>query len=85
MPMPETETHRAYPIPTSKVSSARLRKKVAIAPLTRVDTVFLPTAPELSFVSSTRVRELAAYGADLSDLVPPTVAARTRAKVDPGR
>jgi pantetheine-phosphate adenylyltransferase len=48
--------------------------------LSGVDTVFVPTAPELSFVSSTRVRELAAYGGDLSSLVPPPVAARARAK-----
>ena len=49
--------------------------------LSGVDTLFLPTSPELSFVSSTRVRELAAYGSDLSALVPPAVAERTRAKV----
>ena len=51
--------------------------------LSGVDTVFVPTAPELSFVSSTRVRELAAYGGDLSSLVPPAVAARVRAKTQP--
>lgn len=63
-----------------EVQMAQLNRR-----LSGVETLFLPTAPELSFVSSTRVRELAAYGADLSDLVPPAVAARTRAKVGPAR
>ena len=34
------------------------------------ETVFLLAAPEWSFVSSTRVRELAGLGADVSQLVP---------------
>lgn len=34
------------------------------------ETVFLLAAPEWSFVSSTRVRELASLGADVSGLVP---------------
>jgi len=58
-----------------EVQMAQLNRR-----LSGVDTVFLPTAPELSFVSSTRVRELAAFGGDLADLVAPTVAARVRAK-----
>ncbi|MGI3779272.1 MAG: pantetheine-phosphate adenylyltransferase [Janthinobacterium lividum] len=63
-----------------EVQMAQLNRR-----LSGVETLFLPTAPELSFVSSTRVRELAAYGADLSDLVPPMVAARTRTKVEAAR
>ena len=59
-----------------EVQMAQLNRRLA-----GVDTVFVPTAAELSFVSSTRVRELAAYGADLSSLVPPAVADRTRAKL----
>ena len=66
-------------------SAADTDYEMAMAQLNRrlsgVDTVLLPTAPELSFVSSTRVRELAAYDADLSALVTPGVAERTRAKV----
>ncbi|HEY0239051.1 MAG TPA: pantetheine-phosphate adenylyltransferase [Friedmanniella sp.] len=58
-----------------EVQMAQLNRR-----LSGVETLFVPTAPELSFVSSTRVRELAAYGADLSDLVPANVAVRTRAK-----
>ncbi len=62
-----------------EVQMAQLNRR-----LSGVDTVFVPTAPELSFISSTRVRELAAYGGDLSNLVPPAVAARTRAKAQGG-
>ena len=42
-----------------------------------VDTVFVPTSPEWSYVSSSRVRELATLGGDISGLVPPAVASRT--------
>ncbi|WP_043536997.1 pantetheine-phosphate adenylyltransferase [Actinomyces polynesiensis] len=39
-----------------------------------VETVFLPTSPEMVHVSSTIVRELAAWGMDVSRYVPPGVA-----------
>ena len=61
-----------------EVQMAQLNRR-----LSGVDTVFIPTAPELSFVSSSRVRELAALGGDLADLVPPSVAARVRATARP--
>jgi pantetheine-phosphate adenylyltransferase len=68
-------------------SAADTDYEVQMAQLNRrmsgVDTVFVPTSPELSFVSSTRVRELAAYGGDLTSLVPPDVAERARAKAQP--
>ncbi len=38
--------------------------------LTVAETVFILASPEWSFVSSTRVRELASLGADVSALVP---------------
>ena len=38
--------------------------------LTDVETVFIPTAPEYAFVSSSLVKEVAALGGDVSDLVP---------------
>ena len=37
-------------------------------------TVFLPCRPDLSFLSSRFVREIADYGGDVSHLVPPVVA-----------
>lgn len=37
-------------------------------------TVFLPCTPQLSFVSSRFIREIAKYGGDVATLVPPPVA-----------
>lgn len=45
--------------------------------LTGVDTVFLPTAPQWSFVSSSLVREVALLGGDVAALLPPGIADRT--------
>lgn len=39
-----------------------------------VESVYLMTAAEHMFISATRVRELAGFGRDVSDLVPPNVA-----------
>ena len=44
--------------------------------LTGVDTAFLPTAPHLSYVSSSLVREVAALGGDVSPFVTPEVLGR---------
>lgn len=41
-----------------------------------VETVFVPTAPEYSFLSSSLVKEVATYGGDVSGLVPETVSTR---------
>jgi pantetheine-phosphate adenylyltransferase len=38
--------------------------------LTDVETVFVPTSPEWSFLASSLVKEVAAYGGDVSALVP---------------
>ena len=50
-----------------------------------METVFLFTCPEYSFLSSTLVKELATYGADVSNLVPPNVAERLYEKLRSGR
>ena len=39
-----------------------------------VETVFLPADEKYQFISSSAVKEAAAYGADITDLVPPCVA-----------
>ena len=39
-----------------------------------VETVFLPAEEKYQFISSSAVKEAAAYGADVADLVPPCVA-----------
>ena len=41
--------------------------------LTGVETLFVPTNPTYSFLSSSLVREVAAWGGDVSHLVPPQV------------
>jgi pantetheine-phosphate adenylyltransferase len=38
--------------------------------LTDVETVFIPTSPEYSFLASSLVKEVAAFGGDVSSLVP---------------
>ena len=40
------------------------------ASLTDVETVFMPTSPEWSFLASSLVREVAGFGGDVSGLVP---------------
>ena len=49
--------------------------------LSGVDTVFVPTAPQWSYVSSSLVREVAGLGGDVADVLPPVVAERTRRRV----
>ena len=47
----------------------------------KLDTVFLYTRPKYAYLSSTVVKELARYGADLSDFVPRQIIEQVRAKV----
>ena len=49
--------------------------------LTGVDTAFLPTAPELAYVSSSLVREVASLGGDVTPFVTPAVLARISARL----
>ena len=49
--------------------------------LTGVDTAFLPTAPELAYVSSSLVREVASLGGDVTPFVTPAVLARITARL----
>jgi pantetheine-phosphate adenylyltransferase len=49
--------------------------------LSGVDTAFLPTAPELAFVSSSLVREVASLGGDVTPFVTPTVLDRIAARL----
>ncbi len=46
-----------------------------------VETLFVPTSPELAYLSSTLIKEVARLGGDVSDLVPPGVVERLRRKV----
>jgi pantetheine-phosphate adenylyltransferase len=41
--------------------------------LSGVETLFIPTSPTYSFLSSSLVKEVAQWGGDISHLVPPRV------------
>lgn len=45
-----------------------------------IETIFMMTSKEYTFLSSSAVRELASLGGDISDLVPPGVAKKLVAK-----
>ncbi|MBM3451156.1 MAG: pantetheine-phosphate adenylyltransferase [Armatimonadetes bacterium] len=45
-----------------------------------IETIFFPTHPELSFISSTLIREVASLGGAVDTLVPPGVAHRLTAR-----
>ena len=49
--------------------------------LTDVETVFVPTSPEYSFLASSLVKEVATFGGDVSTLVPDFVHARLTARI----
>lgn len=49
--------------------------------LAKVETVFVPTSPEYSFLASSLVKEVASFGGDVSALVPPMVLERLLARL----
>ena len=51
--------------------------------LSGVETLFMPTRPEHSFLSSSLVRELARFGGDVSSMVPAHVAQRLKERLAP--
>jgi len=61
----------------SELQMAHTNRKLA----REVDTVFLMTALEHAYLSSTLVREIAAFGGDVSRMVPPAAARRLAAPV----
>ena len=53
--------------------------------LTGIETIFIPTAASLGYISSSLVKEVASLGGDVSELVPPAVHARLVQRLaDPG-
>ena len=48
-----------------------------------VDTVFLMSALEFGYLSSTLAKEVAQFGGEISGMVPPPVAAALRARFGP--
>jgi pantetheine-phosphate adenylyltransferase len=49
--------------------------------LSGVETVFLPASPEYSFLASSLLKEVAAYGGDVAGLVPDDVLARVKQRL----
>jgi len=45
-----------------------------------IETVFIPTKPDLAVVSSSAVKEIAKYGSDVSKFVPPYIAEEIQKK-----
>ena len=50
-----------------------------------IETVYVMASPNVSFVSSSGVKEIASFGGDVDELVPPAVAARFRELYPAGR
>src|SRR5215470_19904769 len=59
-----------------ELQMAQMNKHIA-----GVDTFFVATTPQYSFVSSSLAKEVASLGGDVSDLLPAPVNARLRAKL----
>ncbi|HEY6749029.1 MAG TPA: pantetheine-phosphate adenylyltransferase [Mycobacteriales bacterium] len=49
--------------------------------LTGLETLFMPTNPEFSFLTSSLVKEIATWGGDVGRLVPPVVLERLAARL----
>ena len=60
----------------SELQMAHTNRKLA----PEVDTVFFMTALEHSYLSSSLVKEIAAYGGDVTQMVPPSVAGHLAAR-----
>ena len=53
--------------------------------LSGVETFFLPTSPEWSFISSSLIKEIVRFGGDVSGLVPDFVRGRLEERLSTGR
>jgi pantetheine-phosphate adenylyltransferase len=52
--------------------------------LAKVETLFMTTNPQYSFLSSSLVKEIAMYGGDVSGLVPELVLGRLQTRLAEG-
>jgi pantetheine-phosphate adenylyltransferase len=53
--------------------------------LAEIETVFIPTSPEYSFLASSLVKEVAMFGGDVSGLIPDFVRERLMARLEERR
>jgi pantetheine-phosphate adenylyltransferase len=49
--------------------------------MAKVETLFMTTSPQYSFLSSSLIKQIARFGGDLSGLVPEPVASRLRRRM----
>jgi pantetheine-phosphate adenylyltransferase len=63
-----------------ELQMAQMNKK-----LTGVDTFFIATNPTFSFLSSSLVKEVASYGGDVTDMLPPAVHKRLLDRIAEGK
>jgi pantetheine-phosphate adenylyltransferase len=49
--------------------------------LAKVETLFMSTNPQYSFLSSSLIKEIARYGGDVSGLVPESVLGKLRTRL----
>ena len=61
-------------IRNSKDTDSEMTQAFANRQLSGIDTILIPTSPENALISSSVVKEIAAYGGDVSGFVPPEVA-----------
>jgi pantetheine-phosphate adenylyltransferase len=50
-----------------------------------VETFFVPTSPQWSYLSSSLIKEIVRFGGDVSEFVPPFVQQRLTEKLSAGR
>ncbi|MEW6059346.1 MAG: pantetheine-phosphate adenylyltransferase [Actinomycetota bacterium] len=60
----------------TEIQMAQMNRRLA-----DVETLFIPAAPNWSFLSSSLVKEVARFGGDVTGLVPPAVAERLAEKL----
>lgn len=64
-----------------ELQMAQMNRRIAA-----VETLFVPTSPAFSYLSSTLIKEVALQGRDVSDLIPPAALDRLVTRVDhPGQ
>ena len=62
---------------THEMNMAQMNRALA----TSIETVFLPTSPEVSYVSSSLVKDVAKHGGDVQAFVPPSIYQAMREKL----
>ena len=69
-------------IRNSKDTDSEMTQAFANRQLSGIDTILIPTSPENALISSSVVKEIAAYGGDVSGFVPPEVAQALQQEFD---